>query len=223
MKQLSLQPNIISLFLHDFSITDFGKRTLAQFKSADISIRIIESPIEIIKFARKQKEFQFYLFAAGFDPLTAIVAATILAAQHENLNNLLFFTELYHSSSFIPILYAKQKEPFDGIFIPGHIIAPLGYEIYENLVRQSAVPIIITGIEVPDVLQSVSMLLAQLEQKITKLEVQYRPGIRPLGNPMARQKIESIFEFEDVTLPDLGIIPQGRFVVKKEYLQYISI
>jgi hydrogenase expression/formation protein HypD len=66
------------------------------------------------------------------------------------------------------------------------------------------------------------MLLTQMEQKVTRLEVQYRPGIRQQGNPMSRQKIESVFDFEDVTLPDLGLIQRGRFVVKKEFAQYIT-
>lgn len=215
------QPNSSALFLHDFCITEFGKKTIDTFKSNNITVRIIESPVEIIKFARKQKETRFYLYISGFEPMTALIAATILAAQNENLTNVYFSTELYQSSPFIPALYKNQSNSFDGIFIPGHIVAPLGYEIYETMVQELSIPIIITGTEIPDIVQSVSMLLAQLEQKVTRLEIQFRPGIRPQGNPISKQKIESVFECENITLPDMGLIPKGRFTTKKEFAQYL--
>lgn len=221
MFKISRESNSFALFLHDFSTTEFGKRTIDKFKSGNIAVRVIESPIEIIKFARKQKDARFYLFIAGFEPLIAIIAASILAAHNEQLTNLYFLTELYQSNSFVPVLCTKQINPYDGIFVPGQIVAPLGHEVFANMVQELSVPIIITGTDVPDMLQSVSMLLAQLEQKVTKLEVQYRPGIRPQGNPMSRQKIESVFDLDDVTLPELGLIPKGRFIIKNNFAQYV--
>ncbi len=221
MYKYCCQSNTFALFLHAFSATAFGEKTINTFKSNNIAVRIIESPVEIIKFARKQKETRFYLFVSGFEPITAIIAAIILAAQNEHLTNLYFSIELYQSSQFVPIIYRKQATPIDGIFVPGSIVAPLGNEIYETMLPALSVPIIITGTEAPDILQSISMLLAQLEQKTHKIEIQYRSGIRPQGNPMSRQKIESVFGVADITLPDLELIPNGRFTSKPDFAPYI--
>ncbi|MDI6783275.1 MAG: hypothetical protein QME64_04155 [bacterium] len=220
IQRLSLTPNFVGVFLYDFSSTAFGKRIIAALKSANVKIRIVASPTEIIKFARKNKEVNFYFFAFGFEPLAAIIAASVLAAQREKLNNLYLLTELYQSSAIVPILFRHQNEKFDGIFFPGQVVAPLGYLLYEEIINQFSIPGIVIGTETPDILQAVAMVLAQIEQNIAKLEIQYRPGVRPQGNPMARQKLETVFTLVDSNWMVCGTIPRSQFVLKEEFAKF---
>lgn len=220
MQRLGQQSNFVAVFLYDFSVNEFGKKKIDKLKSAGVTIRIIASPTEMIKLARKDKELNFYFFTFGFEPLAAIIAASVLAAQREELTNIYLVTELYQSSTMVPILYRYQTAKFDGIFLPGQVVAPLGYEIYEDLVRQLGIPCIITGVEIPDILQAISMLLIQIEQNLAKLEIQYRPRVKPQGNSMARQKLESVFTLEESYWTQFGTIPQSRFVLKDEFAKF---
>ncbi|MCX7919344.1 MAG: hypothetical protein N3A72_07015 [bacterium] len=214
------QPKSHIVLLYDFSQTEVGTEIISTLKTDGISVKIIASPPEIIKLARENKDCEFYVIAAGYEPLAALIAATILTAKHQQLTNIHLLAELYITSAIVPVVYHQLNDGVDGMFLPGEPAAISGFKIYEKLIRQLAVPCIIVGSEPIDILQAISMLLAQIEQNTTKLEIQYRHAIRPEGNPIACTKLESVFRVVESFWREYGTIPASQFVLKDEFAQF---
>ena len=60
-----------------------------------------------------------------------------------------------------------------GFIGPGHVCAVMGYQEYDELAREFHVPIVVGGFEPLDLLEAISMLVAQLEEGRAEVENQY--------------------------------------------------
>ena len=59
------------------------------------------------------------------------------------------------------------------------------------------------------------MLVEQIEKGKAEVEIQYRRGVNPEGNPGALAIMEEIFEPRDAPWRGLGIIPRGGLGIRE--------
>jgi hydrogenase expression/formation protein HypD len=93
----------------------------------------------------------------------------------------------------------------------------MGYEQYELLAGKYRTPMVVGGFEPVDLLESISMLVEQLEEGRADAENQYARSVRREGNPTARRVMEDVFEVCDRKWRGIGSIPSSGLRLRPEF------
>jgi len=120
----------------------------------------------------------------------------------------------------VPPLRALLESPdlrLDGFIGPGHVSTVVGARPFEFIPADYGKPIVISGFEPLDLLQSVHMVLRQLAEGRAEVENQYARCVRPEGNPASRRLIEDVFEVCDRKWRGVGTIPKSGYRLRYEY------
>src|SRR5438093_1122994 len=93
------------------------------------------------------------------------------------------------------IAVAKRPEVIFTCFGgPGHVSTVVGARPFEFLPRDHGKPVVISGFEPLDLLQSVHMVLRQLAEGRCEVENQYKRVVPYDGNPQALRVLAEVFE-----------------------------
>jgi hydrogenase expression/formation protein HypD len=96
----------------------------------------------------------------------------------------------------------------------------MGYQEYEDLVREFRVPIVVGGFEPVDLLEAILMLVTQLEEGRTEVENQYVRSVTYAGNLPAQKILGEVFEVCDRKWRGIGGIPESGLSLRKEYAEF---
>ena len=106
----------------------------------------------------------------------------------------------------------------DGFVGPSHVSAIIGAEPYREFSGPDGSPVVIAGFEPLDVLQAVSMLIEQLNEGRSEVEVQYTRAVKPEGNLKAKALMNRVFELrETFEWRGLGHLPNSALKLKPEF------
>ncbi len=97
----------------------------------------------------------------------------------------------------IPVLkidFGSTGMKVDGFIGPGHASVVIGAEPYNIVAEKYKKPVVISGFEPLDLLQSILMLIKQLKNGETKVENQYKRAVADEGNVRALQVMDQVFE-----------------------------
>ena len=144
-----------------------------EHKARGMDVRIVYSPADAIKLAKANPDKHVMFFAIGFETTAPSTALTLLRAKAEKLRN---FSVFCNHVTIIPAIRAILDSPdmrLDGFIGPGHVSTVIGCRPYEWIAKNEGKPIVVSGFEPLDLLQSIVMLLAQLQRKEAKVENQY--------------------------------------------------
>ncbi len=124
----------------------------------------------------------------------------------------------------IPALKALLDSPdlkLDGFIGPGHVSTVIGTRPYEFIARDYGKPVVISGFEPLDLVQSIYMVVRQVVEGRAEVENQYHRVVRPEGNPRAMAAICEVFEprpyFE---WRGLGSIPHSGLRLRRKYVEF---
>src|SRR5581483_10930336 len=82
----------------------------------------------------------------------------------------------------------------DGFIGPGHVSTVIGTRPYDFVAQRYGKPFVVSGFEPLDVLQSIWMLLRQLREDRSEVEIQYTRVVKRAGNPTALRAIGRVLE-----------------------------
>ncbi|HPD65818.1 MAG TPA: hydrogenase formation protein HypD [Bacteroidia bacterium] len=193
--------------------------TLELERSRGKDVRIVYSILDALQLARENPQKKVIFAGIGFETTTPPTAAGVLTAKNENLRN--FFVLSAHKV-MPPAMEALIDEgiQIDGYIAPGHVSTITGSGIYEPLTRKFGVGCVISGFEPADLLESILMLVRQIEYQQPAVEIQYKRAVRPEGNLVAKAMIEKVFEPCDDWWRGLGILPASGLKLKDEYADF---
>lgn len=213
--------------LENVVITTFGDliripgstSSLEKEKANGADIRIVYSPLDALEIARKNLEKKIVFLGIGFETTAPGSAASILTATKENLTNFL----LYSSHKIMPpAMEALIDEgvKIDGYIAPGHVSTITGHEIYLDFPKKFEIACVIAGFEPVDLLQSIYMLVKQVEENNPKVEIQYRRAVKMEGNEKAKAIMEEVFSLRDDWWRGLGILPKSGLGLREKYAKF---
>ena len=81
-------------------------------------------------------------------------------------------------------------------------------------------PIVVTGFEPLDLLEGISMVVAQLESGRAEVENQYARSVKRDGNHPAQQRITEVFEVGPRQWRGIGEIPGSGLRLRPEYARF---
>src|SRR5208337_4709758 len=170
---------------------------LFRVKAAGGDVRIVYSPMEALKLARALPQRQVVFFAIGFETTAPANAMAVWQARREGLKNFSMLVSQVLVPPAIRLLLGSPATRVQGFIAPGHVCTVMGYREYEVLSREFRVPIVVGGFEPLDLLEAISMLVAQLEAGRAGVENQYVRSVCYEGNLPAQRIMAEVFEVCD--------------------------
>jgi len=79
---------------------------------------------------------------------------------------------------------------------------------------------VITGFEPADILQSVLMLIRQVNKKAPSVQIQYKRAVKAEGNSVAQRYLSEVFEPCNAYWRGFGIIPLSGLDLRTDFSRY---
>jgi len=198
-----------------------SRESLLDAKADGADVRFVYSPLDALKLARQNPDRQVVFFAIGFETTAPSTAVTLLRAQAEHIKN---FSVFCNHVNIIPALKAILDSPgfqLDGFVGPGHVSMVIGLRPYTFIAHERGRPIVISGFEPLDIVQSVYMLVKQISEGRSEVENQYARVVRPEGNTGALQAMARTMELRPFfEWRGLGFITQSAFKLRTEFAEW---
>ena len=198
-----------------------GSRTdLFHVKAQGADIRVVYSPTEALKFARRNPNRKVVFFAVGFETTAPANAMVVWQAKREGLKNFSMLACHVLVPPAIRTLLGSPRNRVQAFIGPGHVCTVMGYREYEELVREFHVPIVVGGFEPLDLLQAILMLVSQLEDGRAEVENQYARSVTYEGNLVAQRVLAEVFEPCGRKWRGIGAIPESGLRLRAEYEEF---
>ncbi|MCB1337598.1 MAG: hydrogenase formation protein HypD, partial [Maritimibacter sp.] len=171
-----------------------SKLSLMQAKAAGADIRMVYSPLDALELARRNPDREVVFFGLGFETTTPSTALAIQQAAREGLTNFSLFCNHITVPEPIKALLDDPHMVLDGFIGPGHVSMVIGTHPYDFIARDYGKPIVVAGFEPTDLLQSILMILAQIEEGRAAVENQYARVVPEHGNAVSLAAIADVYE-----------------------------
>jgi hydrogenase expression/formation protein HypD len=218
---LAEQPNIIFTTFGDAMRVPGSKKSLLQAKAEGADVRMVYSPLDALPIAKTNPDKEVVFFGIGFETTAPSTALTILQAEAEGINNFSIFA---NHVLVVPALEALLNNPdlqLDGFIGPGHVSTIIGIKPYQVISETYHKPLVVSGFEPLDILQSIVMVLQQLADGRCEVENQYSRLVQAEGNKVALDAINKVFAVrEEFEWRGLGNISQSGLKIRENYAHF---
>lgn len=196
-----------------------SKTTLDKEKANGADIRIVYSIMEALEIAKINPDKKIIFLGIGFETTSPGSAFGIITAYNQNIHN---FYLLSSHKIMPPAMEALIDEgvQINGYIAPGHVSVITGDEIYLPIAENYRLAVVISGFEPIDMLQSILMLINQIESKTPKVEIQYSRVVRSEGNIKAKNMLYEVFELQDDWWRGLGVLRQSGYKLRDKYANH---
>jgi hydrogenase expression/formation protein HypD len=218
--EIASRPDATLVSYGDMLRVPGSRSDLLRARAGGGDVRIVYSPMDALKIARALPERRVVFFAIGFETTAPANAMAVRQARAEGLNNFSMLAAHALVPPAIRLLLASPTNRVQGLIAPGHVCTVAGCQDYDTLTREFHVPIVVGGFEPLDLLEAVSMLVAQLEGGRASLEIQYGRSVGYEGNFPARKIVEEVFEVCDRKWRGIGPIAASGLRLRPEYAAY---
>jgi hydrogenase expression/formation protein HypD len=218
--EMARQPSVILTTFGDMMKVPGSFSSLSTEKAEGCDIRVVYSALDALQIAGNNPDHHIVFLGVGFETTAPTVASAIQEAVSRRLTN---FSVLAMHKTVPLALRALVDDPdvqVGGFILPGHVSTIIGIEPYKFLADEYHVPSVIAGFEPVDILQAVWMLAKQVAEGRSAVEIAYKRGVMPQGNPTALAKIETVFEPEDAEWRGIGVIPGTGLGIREYYEAY---
>ncbi len=198
--------------------------SLEKEKAEGADVRVVYSPLDALNLAAEKQatggDERIVFFAAGFETTAPTVAAAILQAADMGLSN--FYIQSTHKTipSAMRGLLDTPELGLSGFICPGHVSAIIGARAYDFIADEFKVPAVVSGFEPLDILMSVKMLLAQIDEGRAEVETEYGRIVSDEGNPRAIEVLDQVFRVSDAEWRGIGTLPNTGLVLRSEYERF---
>jgi hydrogenase expression/formation protein HypD len=194
---IASQPGVILSTFGDAMRVPGSRGSLLQAKASGADIRMVYSPTDALAIARTNPDHEVVFFGLGFETTMPSTALTVLEAERDGIGN---FSVFCNHITIVPTIKAILDSPdlrIDGFVGPGHVSMVIGTAPYEFVARRYRRPLVVSGFEPLDVLQSVMMVLRQIKEGRAEIENQYARVVRAGGNDAALRAIATVYELRE--------------------------
>ena len=194
--------------------------SLLEARAHGAKVRMVYSPLDAVALAKRDPENQYVFFAVGFETTAPANALAVYQADQQGIVN---FSILSTHVLVRPAMETILQHPdcrIEGFLAAGHVCTITGYAGYEDLSKQYAVPIVVTGFEPVDILSGVLHCVEQLEAGTASVENAYARSVQREGNRKAWELVESVFEVANQEWRGMGVIPNSGLQLQQRYHQH---
>ena len=210
-------PEVIIATFGDMLKVPGSHSSLQEVKANGADVRIVYSTMDALKIAEDNLGKSVVFLGIGFETTAPTIAASILQAEENGIKNYYILSLHKLCPPVIRAILDSGEVKLHGLICPGHVSAIIGSHPWEFIAQDYSIPCVVSGFEPLDILQCVNMLVAQIENGESKVEIAYRRGVRPEGNQQALKLMEEVFETCPAEWRGIGEVPDSGLKVRKEY------
>jgi hydrogenase expression/formation protein HypD len=188
-------------------------------KANGADVRTIYSTLQVLEIARQNPMKKVIFAAIGFETTSPATAIALLLAKKERLFNIFV---LCGHKVMPPAMEALIEEgiPIDGYIGPGHVSAVAGSKIFKPIAEKYKIPVVISGFEPVDILQSIVMLVEGIYNRKGGVGIQYSRLVTEDGNRKAQKIVEQVFTFCTQQWRGIGPIESSGLCLRKEFSRF---
>ncbi|MCZ7662155.1 MAG: hydrogenase formation protein HypD [Thermoleophilia bacterium] len=206
------------------TITTFGDllrvpgstSSLERARAEGADIRVVYSTLDALALARREPARKVVFLGVGFETTAPTVAAALLEARAESLEN---FFVLSDHKLMPPPMRALVEAPdvrVRGFLCPGHVSTIIGSEAYRFLAAEFGACCVVAGFEPLDILRALLLLARQVAEDRADVENAYGRAVTPQGNRAAQAVMARAFEPADGAWRGFGVIPASGLAIRAE-------
>ncbi len=209
--------------INDVIITTFGDlvrvpgsfSSLESERAAGADIRVVFSGMEALEIARLNPGRKVIFLGIGFETTAPGTAVTVRQAIREEIRNFFLLSGHKVMPPAMEVII-KEGTRLDGFICPGHVATITGTSAFSFIPENYGLSCVIAGFEPTDILQSILMLVRQVNRQLPEVEIQYTRAVTADGNKIAQKYMNEVFEPSDTLWRGFGIIPASGLRLRKE-------
>ncbi|MDX4034972.1 hydrogenase formation protein HypD [Aliarcobacter skirrowii] len=217
---LSLQKNLILVTLGDMIKVPGSLGSLQNARSKGADVRFVYSPMDCLKIADENKDKIVVFFAIGFETTTPMTCALMEQVIKSDIKNILFSINHITVPEVMRVLVEDKNCKIDAFLGPSHVSVISGSKIYEEFPLSYNKPVVVSGFEPVDVMQSISMIVKQFKEKRANLEIEYKRVVSYEGNLKAQELINRYFKKVPFKFRGIGEVENSGYELKDEFDKY---
>jgi hydrogenase expression/formation protein HypD len=198
-----------------------GRGSFLEAKARGADIRMVYSPLDALRIARENPDRQVVFFAIGFETTSPSTALTIKRAARERVDNFSVFCNHVRINPALHAILESEDLQLDAFIGPGHVSTVIGCRPYEWIPGVYRIPLVASGFEPLDLLQSIQMIMKQFSEGRAEVENQYGRVVPYDGNPAAMSVLDEVFEARPFfEWRGLGSIPDSALQLAPIYAAF---
>lgn len=218
---IARRPEVIFTSFGDAMRVPGSEKSLLQAKADGADVRMVYSPLDALELARRNPDREVVFFALGFETTMPSTALTVQQAEREGIRNFSLFCNHITTVPTIKAILDSPDMQIDGFLAPGHVSMVVGEAPFDFVAHDYHRPIVITGFEPLDILQSLWMVIRQLAERRCEVENQYTRVVPAGGNPPGLQAISDVFELREFfEWRGLGSIDHSGVRMRERYATF---
>ncbi|MCT7445399.1 hydrogenase formation protein HypD [Aliarcobacter cryaerophilus] len=217
---LSLQKDLILVTLGDMIKVPGSNGSLQKARSEGADVRFVYSPMDCLKIAEENKDKIVVFFAIGFETTTPMTCALMEQVIKQDIKNVLFHINHITVPEVMQVLVQDENCKIDAFLGPSHVSVISGSKIYEEFPLSYNKPVVVSGFEPVDVMQSISMIVKQFKEKRANLEIEYKRVVSYDGNLKAQELINRYFKKVPFKFRGIGEVENSGYELKDEFDKY---
>ncbi len=191
--------------------------SLQTAKSRGADVRIVYSPLDVLRIAEKNPDKRVVFFSVGFETTAAGVASLIYNNPSDNFS-------ILSSHRLIPpsmeLLLGIGDIQIDGFLLPGHVTTVIGMKPFEIFPEAYLMPTVSAGFEPLDILSAVLSIVEQIKEGKASLTNKYTRAVKEDGNPKAIKIMNDVFEEVSSYWRGIGRIPRSGLKLREKYSRW---
>lgn len=196
--------------------------TLLSAKADGADIRMVYSPLDAVRLAEQNPQQEIVFFAIGFETTAPATAQAMLLAERKKLLNFsVICNHVLTPPAIDTIMTLSHTNPptsLDGFIGPAHVATITGLVPFEQVAMRHNKPVVISGFEPLDVLQTILMLVRQINDCRANIENQYLRAVSSSGNLRAQAAVEQAFVLRDLfEWRGLGVVANSALQLHERY------
>ena len=222
--QLARRPEVTLCTFGDMMrVPARDRKNLLVAKAEGADIRMVYGSSDALRFAIEHPDREVVFFAIGFETTTPATAVVVQQAARQGVRNFSVFCNHVLTPSAIEAILGSPdaregRIQVDGFVGPGHVSTIIGSAPYERFAREHRKPVVVSGFEPLDLMQSILMLVRQLNEGRHEVENEFTRAVVREGNAIAIALVEDVFQLRPTfEWRGLGTLPDSALCLRPKY------
>jgi hydrogenase expression/formation protein HypD len=213
---LSRVPDLILTTFGDMIRVPGSRESLQDAKASGADVRLVYSTLDALQIARENPARPVVFLGVGFETTAPTVAAAILQAQAESLQNFSVLSLHKLTPPATRAILDSGEIALDGIIGPGHVTTIIGADAWEFLPSEYGIPVAVAGFEPLDILRAVADLVDMIEDEEPAVSNSYARSVSQRGNLTAMEVMGRAFEGGAADWRGMGVVPDSGLGIRSE-------
>jgi hydrogenase expression/formation protein HypD len=210
-------PGLILTTFGDMMRVPGSRESLQEAKAGGADVRMVYSTLDALRIARDHPSRPVIFLGVGFETTAPTVAAAILQARAEKLENVSFLSLHKLTPPATRAILDAGEIKLDGIIGPGHVTTIIGAQAWEFLPAEYGMPVAVAGFEPLDILRAVADLVDLAESRAPAVSNTYARSVSREGNRAAREVMSRVFVLGSARWRGLGEVPESGLEIRPEF------